>query len=495
MTIAPYGQTALAAHRASERFAALKSTLADHQAQLSTGRAATTYAGLGSGVSTSLTLRSQISSYDSYTANIADAQVRIGLLNAGVTQAEKLGRSLVTSLPAALNTTTFGSTGYAASPEDGLRQLVDLFNQNLNGRYLFAGRAADTAPVVDYDLMMNGDATRAGLQQLVAERKAADGGADGLGRLAVSAAGATATLGETAAALPFGFKVTAASSTGGRVAAGYNAASPAAASFTVGTQAEAGDKVSVTLGLPDGSTQSFDLVAGTANSETGFAIGATADNTAANIATALGLKVKSLAGSTLAAGSVMAATTNFFGATAANPPLRVVGATPETATSLAAGTTAVVWYKGDVSANPRDAALVRIGDDQVIGIGAEAREPAFQAVLSAFGALAADGFTPVTTTSQARYASLVDRIKTLLGSPTGTTLREITTDMSIASKTMDNAKTVIAQSSAQAKDALAGIEDADPTEAASRLLAAQTKLQASYQITSTVLRLSLADYL
>jgi flagellin-like hook-associated protein FlgL len=48
---------------------------------------------------------------------------------------------------------------------------------------------------------------------------------------------------------------------------------------------------------------------------------------------------------------------------------------------------------------------------------------------------------------------------------------------------------------AQAEDSLAGIENADPNEVAMKLLATQTRLQASYQTTSVLQKLSLVNYL
>ena len=40
------------------------------------------------------------------------------------------------------------------------------------------------------------------------------------------------------------------------------------------------------------------------------------------------------------------------------------------------------WYGGDTSATPRASATSRIDDDQTVGIGMEASEPAFQNLLA-----------------------------------------------------------------------------------------------------------------
>ncbi len=76
-----------------------------------------------------------------------------------------------------------------------------------DGRYLFSGRAVDQPPVETTDHILNGDGLKAGLKQIIDERRQADLGASGLGRLVVGApAGASTSLTEDAVS-PFGFKL------------------------------------------------------------------------------------------------------------------------------------------------------------------------------------------------------------------------------------------------------------------------------------------------
>ena len=72
-----------------------------------------------------------------------------------------------------------------------LDQLIGLLNSQAGDRYLFSGRATDQPAVETLDHILNGDGARAGLKQLISERNQADLGADGLGRLAISAPTAT----------------------------------------------------------------------------------------------------------------------------------------------------------------------------------------------------------------------------------------------------------------------------------------------------------------
>ena len=63
---------------------------------------------------------------------------------------------------------------------------VDMLNAQSGDRYLFSGRATDTAPVTAADQIMNGNgAAIAGLKQVISERHDADVGTNGMGRTIV----------------------------------------------------------------------------------------------------------------------------------------------------------------------------------------------------------------------------------------------------------------------------------------------------------------------
>ena len=500
MTIAPYGAAAFSGWRALESFGSFKADLADLQGQLSSGKASTTYSGLGAGgAGASLALRTRMTTLDNYAAGIADGQVRLKLMDTGVGQIAKLASGLSTSLAAAASETPVGATNVAASAKSAFQTIVDTLNTDLGGRYLFSGRAADKEPVASGSLMMDGDANRAGLKTLIAQRKAADVGAGNSGRLAFGVTGTTVTLAEEAAGLPFGLKIATASATGTGVTASVAAGPPPAAAVAVAAQPATGDTVSIGLTLPDGTTKTIKLIAGGAatTGQTSFAVGATTADTATNIRAALATAIGEIAVADLSAASAMKAASDFFSATAANPPPRVAGPPYDTATTLVAGTAAntAIWYAGDSTASPRDTAPVKIGDGRVIGIGAQANEPAFQAVLASVAALAADSFDASDPNALKRYAALSAAIATRMNKPGAQTVSDIATDLSIAGAAMGSAAGDLKITRAQADDSLADIENADPNEAAMKLLATQTRLQASYQATSVLQKLSLVNYL
>ncbi|NNM74693.1 flagellin [Enterovirga aerilata] len=500
MTIRAYGTAAFSSLRSTQSFETAKANLAALQNQLASGKASTTYSGLGiGGASATLALRTRMTTLDGYAASIADGQLRLRTMETGLEQIAKLASGLTTSLAASASETPVGATNVAVSAQSGFQTIVDILNTNLAGRHLFSGRAADTEPVASASLMLDGDGTRAGLRTLIAERRAADFGGSGLGRLTLATAGTTVTLAEEAAGLPFGIKLASAEPAAGNVTATLGAGPPPAVAVSVAAQPAVGDTVSIGVTLPDGTAKTITLVAGgsTATGTTAFAIGATTADTAANIQVALNTALTGIAAAELPASSAMKAANDFFAATSGSPPPRVAGPPFDTATAQVAGTAAdtVIWYAGDSSASPRDTAPVRIGDARTVGIGAQANEPAFQAVLASFAALAADSFPASDATALKRYQALGAAISARLNIPGAQKVADIAAELSVAGATMGEAAGDLKITRAQAEDALAEIENADPTEAAMKLLATQTRLQASYQATSVLQRLSLVNYL
>ena len=391
-------------------------------------------------------------------------------------------------------------TDSQTSAGDGLSQVVDILNSDVNGRYLFGGRAASAPPVASADLILNGNTTtgQAGVKQVITERRAADYG-DGNGRLTIASTGTTTTLAEDAANSPFGFKIASATATGTGITLANSTTSPASTAITVGSQPTEGDTVSVVLNLPDGTTTTLNLVAGTGTGTPSagtayFAIGDTVADTAANLSAALTTQVQTSAGTTLSAASTIRGATDFF----ADPPQRVAGSTPATATALADGTSAntIDWYTGETSAAPRDTQPVQIGDDQTIGIGVEANEPALRDVLVNLTALASSTFPASDTTSAARYSALKDRVTNdLTYSDDAGSVKNIVVDLANASKSLTSAAATVKTTTNQLQDTLSGIEDADPNTTASKLLALQTQLSASYQTIATISKLSLTNYI
>jgi flagellin-like hook-associated protein FlgL len=505
MTISPLVPGSIAARRDGERFREIRETMADLQRQMSTGKRSDTFAGLGFDRRVSLDARSKIAGITGHETAITDANLRLKFLTQGVETIAKVTSEAKGDVPP-LNGYVLGTDGRTSGQkmaEERLKQSIDILNTDLNGRYLYSGRTSDVKPVIDFNTMMNGDGTRAGLRDLIAQRKAADLGATGLGRTLVGAAGTSVMLTEEAAGLPFGFKIAGVSATGSAIATTQAAGPPAMATANLTGLPADGDTLTFILDLPDGTQERVSLVA-RANPQAGatensFQIGATPAATAANLSTALTTAMQKAAAGPLAAASAMVASESFFAGTLTNPPVRVAGPPYDTATTTVAGTTAntVVWYRGDDAAgSARDTAPVRIDATQSIGLGARANEPAFQRALSQFAALAAESFSTTVPTDQSRYEALAGRIRTNLSFTDGTQkVQDIAVELGNVAVTLKAASDRHTATKSLLEDALGNVEDAPIEEVAASLLAMQTRLEASYQVTSILSRLSLTNYL
>jgi flagellar hook-associated protein 3 FlgL len=156
----------------------------------------------------------------------------------------------------------------------------------------------------------------------------------------------------------------------------------------------------------------------------------------------------------------------------------------------------IIWYKGDTgSDSARETAPVQVGDSQSVAIGVRADESGFQAAFAAFGAMAVESFPQSDSLTVPRFHALSQRASGALLGTTQPVVSQITTDLANASITLGNAAARVSASKAQVQNGIDSAENADPTEVAAKLMALQTKLQASYQMTASIAKLSLTDYI
>lgn len=607
-TIRPFAAGSYTATRNTQQILDLKSQLDTLTTQLGTGRAAETYGGLGAGRTTSLSARATVSALDGYDAAITAAQTRTNLAATSLTQFITLGNSLNADLQNGLVRNANGTISSSTLAGNSLAAAIDALNQSAAGTYVFAGRYGETAPVIGYDQMLDGDAGLglAGLKTLVAEQRTADLGTDGFGRLTPSAADVTPfSLSEDTSAevrANFGFTLPEKpATTGSALQASYTAATastatatfaaaptegqrfrvvvnqpdgtqttidftaranpasgdtdsfpvvadPAAAqaalntliapgtlasvqsaattdtppgpglalnitggspaSLTVGlgsppTNPVVGDSVTIKLALHDGTTTSITLTARTsvtAGTTSEFAIDPDPAKTAKNLSNALRAALGGAADTTLSASATVRASEDFFAGSSSTglAPRRLVFDSAGNATGYARTPQAktVIWYQGDDAAtDPRSTVTARIGASNTVSIGARANEAPLRSVLAGMAA-AAVGATGGTATADARWRALADRAGTLLGAvSTSPSVQEIATDLGLASSSMSSAKSLNAATRNTLQDTIEGVESAPMEEVAAKLLAVQNRLQASYQITSTLSKLTLVNYM
>ncbi|MFZ5736949.1 MAG: flagellin [Pseudomonadota bacterium] len=516
----------------------LRSQLETLSQQLATGRVSQTYAGDGTGRSLAIGLRAQMANIASYSDTMTNITTRISVANLSLQRMAEISSEVKGAAVSAGS--TLDNTGQTPGQKTASLDFfdsVDMLNAQVGDRYLFGGRVTDTAPVTAADKIMNGDgAAVAGLKQVISERHDADVGTTGMGRTIVSA-GATATavqIGEDFAAnpyalpdpigaSPFGLKLDAISTTiaGATVTQPTEtppttppaAPNPVAMGIDLnGVIPNEGDAVKFTFDLPDGTQETITL---TASSKTPlpdncFAIdqgdptavppvAPSSSVTATNLQTALTAAVKKLANGPLAAASAIKAGNDFFNNT---PPLRVAGTAPfGAATAQVAGTkdNTVFWYNGepDSASDPaRGTAVAKIDDAITVQYGARADEQALRKQLQTVAVFAAVTTSATDPYSSGKIAGLNQRVAANLAVVPGEqSIQNMQAELAGAQASIKATSNRQVQSKALAQTMLSSIEGINNDEVATKILALQTALQASYQTTSKLYQLSLVKFL
>lgn len=597
MTIAPFAAGSAAADINTRRLVAMKASLGTLSNQLSSGRTADTYGGLGAGRTQSLGARAQISALDGFIAAAGTGANRVALATASVQQVATLGSAAYSGLVGAQAASGAGARPTLQQSAAGqLGGVLDALNQSNGSLYILGGRVTDRPPVETASRILDGDAETGldGVKAVIAERQSADlgTGTAKTGRLDLSAAGAAVSLSESAAAgvrENFGFtlgsvvssnpaglsvaltaatpstatlsfasqpregdivRVTVRNADGsqgfvdltaraagtsgddtfaigadagesarnltaalaGKAVVGAQSASPpgaaaalaggnpASATVTVGAGLKAGDSVQITLGLRDGTSKTLSLKAGDGSQAGSFAIGATAAATAANLSAALAGALDSTARTDLAASSATRAASDFF-AGSSSP-----GLSPRRVATDAAGNAAgyladpsgrtVIWYKGDdTSVDPRRTATVPVSRDQSVAIGVQANEAGFRATLSGLAVLATTSFG-TTEADTPRFDAYSARVQAQLRPGDGRpSVQGIASELSLASAQIATQKTQNTATKSMLEKTVDGVETVSTEETAAKLLSLQNQLQASYQATSMLAKLSLTNYL
>src|ERR1700682_3622920 len=343
----------------------LKNQLTQLQSQLTTGKKSTSYAGMGVNEGFAIAARSQLANLSAFTDTMSNINTNIGVANTALQSMVGIGTTVKNSANSssqALNSA--GQTIAQQTATSQLASMLGILNTQAGDRYLFSGNAINTPSVASIDTILNGTTTQAGLKQVTSERRQADLGTNGLGRLVISSPTASLVqVAEDVAGSPFGLKLSAVSSslTGATITG--PGGSPNSVSIDLGaTNPNNGDQVSFKFNLPDGTTESIQLTASSATPlPTGsFAIGTTPAATAANLNAALTTAIGTLANTSLVAASAVQAGNDFFnttgtaaGTVAHNQtavPAPITGATllsgvagtDSLATSFAAGNTITV---------------------------------------------------------------------------------------------------------------------------------------------------------
>ena len=265
----------------------MRNQLDDLQRQLGTGLKTTTYAGLGLDSGLTIGLRSQLKSVSGYQSTINQVGVRLDLMQTALSQFNSVAQqSQSTILQSQYALAGGNQTQDQKSTATVLDSLVGMLNTAADGRYLFSGSTVNQEPVDSVGHILNGDGLKAGLTQVIAERKQADLGASGLGRLTVGASGPNG-VSLTEDAGPFGFKLVGATTAIAGVVVNAPSGSPQTMSVDIGgANPVAGDTIKFTFTLPDGTSRDLTMTATNASPAGAdqFTIGATPSATKSRFA-------------------------------------------------------------------------------------------------------------------------------------------------------------------------------------------------------------------
>jgi flagellar hook-associated protein 3 FlgL len=476
----------------------MRQQLDELQRQLGTGKKADTYAGIGLDRGLAVGLRNRLSSIQGYESSITNVDVRLNLGQSALGRLGDIGRTVKSIAFQSNGIQSNGTTIAQSASYSSLGEIFGLLNTQVGDRYIFSGRSPDQPSVATLEQIMDGDGARAGFKQIVTERRLADLGADGRGRIVISAPTPTSVeIEEDAAGSPFGFKLSGINSSLANSTVAGPAGVPPAVSVDLTGLPNNGENVQFRFTLPDGSSETITLTATTSATPgpNEFTIGPSPTATALNLQSSLTAAVEKLASVSLTAASAMAAADNFFNGT----PQRVAGVPFETATALVAGTPAntVSWYTGEDGLDPpRGTSTVRVDTSITVSYGLRANEEGIRWMIQNVAALAVMTYSPTDPDALARAGALNARIGASLDVPPGMQkVEDIQAELAGAQSTIRGA----AERHQQTRSALAGmleqIEGVSTEEVAARVLALQTRLQASLQTTSLLFNTSLVNYI
>jgi flagellin-like hook-associated protein FlgL len=479
----------------------MRSQLDDLQRQLGTGEKSDTYSGLGLGAGLTVSLNAQLAALNSYGDTIGLVTTRIGVASTALQQMASYASEVKSSmLSSPFDPDDTGQTTTQKIATADLGSFLGLLNTQVGNRYIFSGQATDQPSVDTMDHILNGNGAQAGLKQVILERNEADLGADGLGRLAITAPTTTSvSLAETpnGTASPFGLKLAAVTSNlTGATVTGPGGSPPAISVDITGTPAD-GQTIKFQFNLPDGTSDSITLeaVSGTPVSPNQFVVGPTPDATASNLKAALTSALQTFGQTTLSAASAVAASDNFFD----NPPQRVNGAPPSSSTALVDGTPAdtVTWYTGsNTTGSVRSTATAKIDQSITVSYGTQANEQGIRKALQNIATAAAVTYSPTDPNAAARNQALCVRLNDALSAPPGTqSIQSIQTDLSNAQSAMTAAAARQQQTANTLTDLLQKVSTVPPEQVGAQILALQTSLQASLQTAAMLSQISLINYL
>ncbi len=480
----------------------LRKSMEGLERQLATGKQSETYGGLGPERTLSVSFRSDISRLESYQESITLVDLRLSVSDLAVTRMSDIGVEARAAMdPNIYELLGNGKTQGQATALNLLGETLSLLNSEAGGRYLFAGQDVTNEPVESLNAILDGEGGRAGFLQHKEERLLADLGLNKTGRIDVAQATPSQVQIVEDGIHPFGFKINTINSGLTNVSVAGPIGSPTALDLDFVGQPLAGETIDLHLDLPDGSHLSLKLTAAPAGQggHDSFEIGATADDTAANLSAAITAGLQKLSSVQLRTASGIAAGEGFFNTDGGNMPQRIDGPPYESAMALKDATRhdTVIWYQGENnSSSARKSAIARVDDNITVNYGARANEEAFRVTIQSLAVFSSETFKANDPDEEARYTDLTSKSLTAISYRDGVqTIEQIAGELGAARNAAGNANSRHTSMIGNMQTVVDGIESADINKVSVSLLTLQTRLEASYRATSMLFNMSLTNFL
>jgi len=363
-----------------QSLATLRSQLDDLQRQLASGQKSDTYAGLGSQRALTVGLQAQLDAANGFNDTITSVGTRLSIAQTALNSISQTTQSVQQAV--VKQDFTLGQSNQTADQQAAQSQLDSLLaalnTQDANG-YIFSGLSPDQAAVDSLDHILNGNGTAAGFKQVLAERKQADLGTNGLGRLVIPAPGAANIVGVGATISPDArASVTGTTDISTLLSAGGNLVingktivvnSGDNAATIIKSINDQSSATGVTASL-NGSNH---LVLTSANADTPITVGGA---TSANLLAELGVAATTTNPTNILTQGKAAAGQTLVITVGANPPLTVTfGNGPNQVSTLAELTSALMGLQGGsatVDPNTGNVSIAALNNTDTITVGGTA---------------------------------------------------------------------------------------------------------------------------
>lgn len=493
--------------------------------QLGTGKRYGNLADMGSARLHALNLHARLGKVQGYQANAQTVQTRIDFhVNALERLSEIESETRRLAIPSAYGTDGVNMTVIEQQSRSLFNEVIDLLNTEINGQYIFAGNKSDTKPVPDFKDLM--DATAPDGYRAVLDEYLQAHGADGTttpGRLEIGPGAAPNTV-DISSFSPafdpdnpdvprFGIFVS-----------GAEASKPGVVqpnpddeyTFTLDPDTvEVGDTITLKVSLPQDPHKEYTIrLTATDQNPPGlgqFYVDGT--NTAASFEEALTKSMQVFADGELRAATVEQATNAFFTSDPDGGVPRVEFNGDDEPLSYDGTQDTLVWYNGQTSDVPRQSMMGQVDEATRVAFGVQGNEHGLAELMRGLSMmvvgdfkLAPDSNDPVVKAENeqknaatiARYESIADKVRYRLSDAHNNmpgSIEVITMELALSSVTLKNVGERHAHFEAQLENLLFDVEEAPTEEVAMQILTLTTRMEASYQVTSMVNRLSLVNFL